>query len=121
MEESDALANLARPSAALRLQQRATSVSDAVTSIGLIGGERIAQAIGGEFGVDEVSVSSEYSQDAPLLLGKYLSPRRYLQYAVVFSDALNITRLRYELTNHWYIKLESGEQQSADILYTFER
>lgn len=122
MEESDALAYLVlgHPLRSASSSE-ATSVSAAATSLGLVGGERIAQAIGGEFGVDEVSVGSEYSQNAALLLGKYLSPRLYLQYAVVFSDALNVTRLRYELTNHWYIKLESGEQQSADILYTFER
>lgn len=122
MEESDALAYLVlgRP---LRTasSSEATAVSAAATSIGLVGGERIAQAIGSEFGIDEVSVGSEYTQDAALLLGKYLSPRLYVQYAVVFSDALNVTRLRYELTNHWYLKAESGEQQAADILYTFER
>lgn len=122
MEESDALAYLVlgHPLRSASSSE-ATSVSAAATSLGLVGGERIAQAIGGEFGVDEVSVGSEYSRDAALLLGKYLSPRLYLQYAVVFSDALNVTRLRYELTNHWYIKVESGEQQAVDILYTFER
>ncbi len=123
MEESDALAYLVlgRPLHTASSSE-ATTVSAAATSIGLVGGDRIARAIGNEFGIDEVTVSSEYkSQEAALLLGKYLSPRLYLQYAVVFSDALNITRLRYELSNHWYIKAESGEQQAVDILYTFER
>lgn len=123
MEESDALAYLVlgRPLHTASSSEAGT-VSAAATSLSLVGGDRIARAIGSEFGIDEVSVGSVYgSQEAALLLGKYLSPRLYLQYAVVFSDALNITRLRYELTNHWYIKAESGEQQAVDILYTFER
>jgi len=123
MEESDALAYLVLGHPLRNASSsEATSVTAAATSIGLVGGERIAGVVGKEFGIEEVSVGSEYqSKEAALLLGKYLSPRLYLQYAVVFSDALNITRLRYELANHWYIKAESGEQQSADILYTFER
>jgi len=35
-------------------------VSAAATSIGLVGGERIASAIGKQFGIQEVSVGSEY-------------------------------------------------------------
>ncbi len=99
-----------------------STLASAAGSIGLIGGEIMAKQIAGQFGIDDVKVTSDSTtQQTSLALGKYLSPRLYAQYAMGIGQAVNTFRIEYELTSRWVIRTEaSSEQQGADLFYTIE-
>ncbi|MGD8886285.1 MAG: translocation/assembly module TamB domain-containing protein, partial [Gammaproteobacteria bacterium] len=104
-------------------QQDGATLAGAASSIGLVGGEMLAKNIAKDFGIDEVEVKSDNTtQQTSLVLGKYLSPRLYAQYAVGIGDAVNAFRIEYQLTKQWVLKTEtSDEGQSTDLLFTIER
>ncbi len=56
-----------------------------------------------------------------LVLGKYLSPRLYVQYATSLFQPGNIFRLRYKLSRRWSVSTETGIESGIDFLYTIER
>ncbi|MFA7387097.1 MAG: translocation/assembly module TamB domain-containing protein [Thiohalobacteraceae bacterium] len=94
----------------------------AATSLGLKGGNALAERIGGAFGLDEVSVGGGGDLDtAALTVGKYLSPRLYLNYSVGLLDAANRLRLRYELSKRLSLQTETGTETGGDLLYRIER
>jgi len=94
----------------------------AASSVGLKGGNQLAQSIGNTFGLDEVSVGGGDDLDsAALTIGKYLSPRVYVNYSVGLLDAANRFQMRYNLTKHLSVQTETGTATGGDILYTIER
>ena len=103
-------------------EQDGALLTRAAGSIGLIGGEKLVKRFAQRFGIDEVKVqSSNTTQEASLVLGKYLSPQLYLRYAIGFGQAVSTLQLQYQLTEHWVLRTESGESQAADILFTIEK
>jgi translocation and assembly module TamB len=98
----------------------------AASSLGLKGGTRLAQSIGRHFGLDEVSFTSVEGVDGDregtaLRVGKYLSPRLYLNYSIGMLNAANQWQLRYRMTKHLSVQTETGEATGGDVLYTIER
>ncbi len=124
MEESDILSYLilGRPLRAASSDD-AGLLSQAALSLGLAGGERIAQSIAGRFGLDLVEVETgNGADDAALVLGKYLSPRLYVEYAVGLLTETNAWLIRYELTERLTVEAETGGTTGGvDLFYTFER
>ena len=55
------------------------------------------------------------------MVGRYLSPDIYVSYGVGLVEAINTFTVRYQLSDQWHIKAESGESQGADIFYTIDR
>jgi translocation and assembly module TamB len=103
-------------------KEEAGLLQEAALSLGLAGGTRLAREIAGEFGVDVVQVeASTQRQQASVVLGKYLSPKLYVQYAVGLWEAEDTLRVRYRLTEHWTLEAQSGTQSGADLLYTIEK
>lgn len=97
-------------------------MSKAVLALSLSSGDYLARNIGDKFGLDEMRIeNTDGSDQASLIIGRYLSPKLYVSYGVGLIDAVNTTSLRYQLSNKWQIKGTSGEEQSADLLYTIER
>jgi translocation and assembly module TamB len=97
-------------------------MAKATLALGLSGGDRIARLLGDRFGLDEMRVeSSESGDQASLVVGRYLSPRLYVSYGVGLIEAINTLTVRYQISQKWQLKAESGEAHGADILYTFER
>lgn len=91
-------------------------------ALGLSGGDRIARALGSRFGMDEMRVESNDSGDqASLMMGRYLSPRLYVGYGVGLVKAINTFNVRYQMSDKWQLKGESGEYSGMDILYTIDR
>lgn len=103
--------------------QDGSVLASAAGSIGLAGGELLAKNIAKEFGIDEVKIQSDNTtQQTSLVLGEYLSPRLFAQYAVGIGQAVNVLRLEYQLTKQWVLKTESStERQGTDLLYSIER
>jgi translocation and assembly module TamB len=60
-------------------------------------------------------------EESSLVLGKYLSPRMYISYAVGLFDQLNTFRIRYSLSKRWAVQTEAGVATGADLLFSMER
>ncbi len=98
------------------------SLNSAANSLALSGGNLLAREIGGRLGFDEVGVAAGAEPgSASLVVGKYLGPRLFVSYGVGLFDAVNELRLRYRLSNRWTLEAASGEQSSADVVFTVER
>lgn len=98
------------------------ALASAAASLGTRGGNLLAKQIGSEFGIDDVSVEeSEELGGSALTLGQYLSPRLYVSYGVGFAEAVNLIRMRYELSDHWALEAASGREASAAIKFNVER
>jgi translocation and assembly module TamB len=123
MSQTDALAYLilGRPLESANSEEGNT-MAKAALALGLSGGDQIARGLGDRFGLDDMRVeSSDTGDQASLVVGRYISPKLYASYGVGLIESINTLTLRYQISNKWQIKAESGEAQGADILYTFER
>ncbi|MFN2309312.1 MAG: translocation/assembly module TamB domain-containing protein, partial [Gammaproteobacteria bacterium] len=96
-------------------------LAQAATSLGLKGGNQLAQSLGERFGLDEFSVGGEALDSTALTVGKYLSPRLYLNYSVGLLDAADRLQIRYQLSRHLSVQTETGTEAGGDILYSIER
>jgi len=103
-------------------KEESSTMAKAALALSLSGGDYFARVVGDRFGLDEMRVESSDSGDqASLVVGRYLSPKLYVSYGVGLIEAINTLSVRYQLTDHWQLKAESGESQGADIFYTIER
>ena len=99
-----------------------STLSTAASSIGLIGGELLANEIATKLGIDieNIRITTDAATQQPLV-GAYLNPRLYAEYVMGVGQAVNTFRIEYNLTNRWVLKTEtSSEQQGADLFYTIE-
>jgi translocation and assembly module TamB len=124
MTQSEALAYLllGRPLEGGATESDGDLLTKAGESLGLKGGELLAEAIGQRFGLEEARIQrGETFEEASLVLGKYLSPRLYVSYGIGLFEAADTVRVRYILGSKWTLQAESGENTGADLLYTIER
>ncbi len=97
-------------------------VANAATSLGIRGGNLLAEQLAARFGLEEARIETEGGyEEASLVLGKYLSPRLYVAYGVGLFEAADTLRIRYLLSSKWTLEATTGEAQAADLLYTIER
>ncbi|WP_077729574.1 translocation/assembly module TamB domain-containing protein [Methylocaldum sp. 14B] len=99
---------------------------NAASSLGGAAGSLLAREISSRFGLggllDEIGVGTPNgTETTSLFLGKYLTPRLYLQYGLGIFQSSNVFKLRYKLNEHWRLQSETGEQSGADILFEWER
>ncbi len=132
MPEADALAYLlfGRPINQTTAAE-GSQLTAAATSLGSAGGEFLIKKIGNTLGIEDVRIESSTvasttskpstTQQATVVLGKYLSPKLYITYGVGTIDRINTLRLRYQLSRHWTVEAESGLFQGTDILYTIDK
>jgi translocation and assembly module TamB len=123
MGQTDALAYLllGRPIETSTGEEGAM-MAKATLELGLSGGDHLARQLGSRFGLDEMRVeSSDTGEQASLVMGRYLSPKLYISYGVGLVEAFNTFTVRYQISDKWQLKAESGESQGADFLYTIER
>ena len=123
MMQSEALAYLllGRPLTELSSSEGNT-VSDAAASLGLRGGNLLAQRVARRFGLDEAGIETQGSwEQASLYAGKYLSPKLYVSYGYGLFESSSLFRARYMLSRRWTLQAETGEQTSTEIHYRVER
>ncbi len=123
MGQTDALAYLmlGRPLETASGEE-GSMMAKAALALSLSGGDSLARQIGDRFGLDEMRVeASDTGEQASLVMGRYLAPRLYVSYGVGIVESFNTLSVRYQLSDRWYIRGESGEHQSADILFTIDR
>ncbi len=90
---------------------------------------RLTQSLQKKIGLDEFSFSTNTYRDdkvlktqAAITLGKALTSRLYLNYTVGLLKANNIVQIRYLIAPNWILQTSSSiENNSVDVLYTFER
>jgi translocation and assembly module TamB len=94
----------------------------AASSLGIKGGNLLADTIGRVFGLQEARIESGATlQQSSLVLGKYLLPDLYVSYSVGFAETVNELRIRYQFAKHWALETESGLERGGDLLFTLER
>ena len=98
-------------------------IAQALAVYGLEKGSGVTEKIGEKVGLDEISVGSNWeTTDASLMLGKQISNRLYLRYAIGLFDALSTVMLRYTVSRRVHLEAQSGgDQQSIDLIYQIER
>ncbi len=104
-------------------QADSAQVARALALYGLQQGQGITQKIGDTLGLDEVTVGSDWgdANDAALMLGKQLSSRLYLTYAVGLFDAVSTVMLRYTLTRTLHLEAQSSSKsQAIDLIWEKE-
>lgn len=74
------------------------------------------------FRLDQLEVKSDEGiEQSQLWMGKYLTPKLLVRYAVGIFDSAFSLGMEYHLTNHLRLEAESGETQSVDVVYKIER
>lgn len=87
-----------------------------------IGGNFLAERLGGRLGFDTFEVGDSGALGGTAFtVGKYLSPKLYISYGVALFDEGEILTLRYLLTEHFEVELESGIESRGGVNYTIER
>lgn len=110
-------------SATLDSNQR-TQMSSAAVSLGLTGGEYLAQQLAPKLGVDEVSLGAKPGESTDLArftIGKYLSPKLFVSYGYGLFQPGHFFRMQYDIGKRFKLVGETGMQQGGDLLYTIER
>ncbi len=98
-------------------------LGEARASLGLAGGDLLAQQLAPRLRLDEVSVGAKPGETADLArltIGKYLSPKLFVSYGVGLFQPGHFFRLQYDLGKRFKLVGESGLQQGGDVLYTIE-
>ncbi len=92
---------------------------DAITGLGIAGGESLAQQIGGGLGLDDVGLTSRDGNfdQSELSLGKRLGPRLYVRYIVSLFDSLQRVAITYQINKRLQLQAESGIYQGLDLIY----
>lgn len=127
-----------------------SAMSQAALSLGLSGGDYLAQKIGKSVGLDQISIgqgpvggsnvaadattiqgsqaaqnagstTAYTSQAAQLTLGKYLTPKLFISYGVSLFQPGQTFRLLYDIGHGFKLQTESGVASGGDLIYTFER
>ena len=101
--------------------QEAATVNSAANSLALSGTGYIASQLGRQFGLEDVGIESSGEDDTSVVLGKFLSPRLFVSYGISLTESINTAKLRYTISDRWVLKVEAGEQQSADLEFKIER
>ncbi|MDF1623169.1 MAG: translocation/assembly module TamB domain-containing protein, partial [Pseudohongiella nitratireducens] len=65
--------------------------------------------------------SSGDTSDSSLMLGKYITPRIFIRYAVGLFETENSLAIDYTMTERIKLQATSGESQSIDVTYTVEQ
>jgi translocation and assembly module TamB len=104
-------------------QNENSIMNDAANSLSLRGGDYVAGTLARRLGLDEASIESESGtfENSSLRLGAYLSPRVYVNYGVGILEQVSTLRIQYFLSRMWTLQAEAGPENSAQVLYSFER
>lgn len=95
---------------------------NAVASLGIKKSEAITSQLSETFGLDVLTIESENGlEQSSLTIGKYLTPRLYVRYAIGLFDQMSKLALEYRLTENIMVEAKSGQAQSMDIIYRIER
>lgn len=95
---------------------------EAITGLGIAGGENLAQRLGGSLGLDDVSLKAKNGDfdQSELALGKRLGARLYVRYVVGLFDSLQRVAITYQINKHLQVEAQAGIQQGVDLIYKID-
>ncbi len=99
-------------------------LAGAALSMGLAGGEWLAQRFGGGLGLDQISLGAKPGQtaeQAQFTVGKYLRPGLFISYGIGLFQPGHSFKLEYDIGRGFKLATESGVESGGDLLYTIER
>lgn len=123
MPRSEILANLALGKGVNELDSaQQGNVNQAANALGLSGGSLVVQDLARRLGLEGLSISAQTSPDeTSLVVSQYLGGGLYVSYGVGLFDTVNTLRLRYQVNRRLSLEATSGEEEAAEVYYTFER
>lgn len=124
LPEGDILAVMitGQPIAEIGSEQDGNALIGAATSLGIRQTEGIVNQVQSQLGLDALSInSSGDTSDSSLMLGKYITPRIFIRYAVGLFETENSLAIDYTMTERIKLQATSGESQSIDVTYTVEQ
>ncbi len=124
MDETNALAYLltGKPFGASN-QRDSNMLLTAVARLGLKGSASLVDDLRRRAGLDVLAIQpGEELEQSALVIGKYLSPRFYLEYTTSLFEDTSVLSMRYKLNRYLQLKAESSDKrQSIDLIYQIER
>ncbi|TQV78789.1 hypothetical protein FKG94_12265 [Exilibacterium tricleocarpae] len=91
-------------------------------SLGINTSDNVVNKTARALGIDNFRMSAEGGRDGPQMrLSGYLSSNLLVRYGIGVFDAVNSLTLRYKVGRNLYLEAVSGESNSLDVLWTFER
>jgi translocation and assembly module TamB len=103
-------------------KSEANILVNAIASLGIKKSRTLTSQLSETFGLDVLTIESDSGlEQSSLTIGKYLTPRLYVRYAIGLFDQLSKLALEYRLTEHLMVEAKSGKDQSMDIIYRIER
>ena len=97
-------------------------LTEAITGLGIAGGESLAQQFGGSLGLDDVGLKAKNGsfEQSELALGKRLGPKLYVRYIVGLFDSLQRVAITYQINKHLQLEAQTGVQQGMDLIYKLD-
>ncbi|SDZ76236.1 autotransporter secretion inner membrane protein TamB [Thiothrix caldifontis] len=102
--------------------EQSSLLMEAITGLGIAGGENLAQRLGGSLGLDEVGLKAKNGNfdQSELALGKRLGARLYVRYIVGLFDSLQRVAITYQINKHLQVEAQAGLQQGVDLIYKID-
>lgn len=102
--------------------QDSNALVGAITSLGINQGQNLTNQIRNQLGLDTLAISSTGDvANSSLTLGKYLTPRIFIQYGIGLFETESTLAVDYTVSERVKLEAKSGSRQSLDITYTVER
>ncbi len=102
--------------------QDSNALVGAITSLGINQGQNLTNQIRNQLGLDTLAISSTGDvANSSLTLGKYLTPRIFIQYGIGLFETESTLAVDYTVSERVKLEAKSGSTQSVDITYTVER
>ena len=103
-------------------QSDGNALVGAITTLGIRQGQSLTDQVRGQLGLDTLAIaSSGDTSDSSLMLGKYLTPKIFVRYAVGLFDTQSVLAIDYSISERIKLEATSGQNQSIDLTYTRER
>lgn len=106
-------------------------LNDAALALSLNQADSLLKKIGGEVGVDTIGIATgsgeagaaSDTEQAELVLGKYITPELFVSYGIGLFNAVNTLRIEYIINKNWKIATESttGNAGGGDLIYSREK
>ncbi len=102
--------------------QDGNALVGAITTLGINQGQSLTDQVRNQLGLDTLSIaSSGDTSDSSLMLGKYLTPKIFIRYAVGLFETQSILAIDYSITDRVKLEATSGQGQTIDLTYTVEQ
>jgi translocation and assembly module TamB len=111
-----------RPMSEIGTEQDGNALVGAATSLGINQTQGIVTQIQDQLGLDTLSIDSRGDvSDSSLMLGKYITPRIFVRYAVGLFETESSLAIEYTVNDRVTLEATSGQSQSIDLTYTVEQ